>query len=192
MKKTLIVAAVAFFALTGDARAAIVDFYFSFTNVTGDTNGTVTGRILGLSDNAAGQAATNVLIDSYPEPLSFGFFNVGNDATAWETQLVNSFDVSGGLITAATFAAYQNTGGADDSLRLNYTGNYWPTTTGISNQNWLSLDDTIPDVENLNGFAGVTFTPIAAVPLPAALPLFLTGLVVFGFVVRRRRSTVPA
>jgi hypothetical protein len=164
-----------------------VDFIFSFANVTGDTNGTVTGRILGLSDNGIGQAAPSVLIDTFPAALA-GSFNIGNDATLWEVQLVNSFDVSGGAITGATFGAFQGNGGADDGFRLNYTGNYWPTTSGISNQNWLTLDDTVPDVENLDGFAGVTFTPVAAVPLPGGLPLFLAALSAFGLIVIRRRS----
>ncbi len=57
------------------------------------------------------------------------------------------------------------------------TPNTGPFTTHLLDFNGLSI--------------GSALVP-AAVPLPAALPLFLSGLAVFGFVVRRRRSAAAA
>jgi hypothetical protein len=45
--------------------ASADDFSFSFTNDIGNVAGTVTGEILGLTDNSTG-AATDVIIESFP------------------------------------------------------------------------------------------------------------------------------
>jgi hypothetical protein len=51
------------------SHAGPLDFMFSFSNTVGNVNGTVTGEIFGLSDNASNQAASNVILDSYPAGL---------------------------------------------------------------------------------------------------------------------------
>ena len=54
----------------GKAQAGpLLDFTFSFTDTTGGVSGTVTGEILGLSDNSTG-AATDVLIESHAAALN--------------------------------------------------------------------------------------------------------------------------
>jgi len=50
------------------ARADLI-FDFSFSNTTGNVAGTVTGEILGLADNTAGEAASDIEITSYPDAL---------------------------------------------------------------------------------------------------------------------------
>ena len=50
--------------------AQALDFGFEFSNFYGNTNGTVTGRILGLQDNTSNQAASSVIIDSIPGVFS--------------------------------------------------------------------------------------------------------------------------
>jgi len=52
--------------LAGPMAANALSFQSSFTNTIGNIPGAVTGRVLGLVDNTAGQAATSVIIDTYP------------------------------------------------------------------------------------------------------------------------------
>jgi hypothetical protein len=84
--------------------AATVNFIFSFTNSTGNVAGTVTGEILGLLNNSTGPA-THVIIDSYPGAFSPAPFSPPVDATAFPNQFLNSFTVTGGVITSARFDA---------------------------------------------------------------------------------------
>ena len=86
---------------SGAAKA--LDFTFSFSNVTGNTPGTVTGTIQGLNDNAT-SAATGVIIQTYPSGLSGSPNQGGFDATKWAV-INNSFSVTNGNITAASFDA---------------------------------------------------------------------------------------
>jgi hypothetical protein len=59
------------FALAGGVTPARADliFDFSFSNTTGNVAGTVTGEILGLTDNTALEAATDIVITSYPDAV---------------------------------------------------------------------------------------------------------------------------
>jgi hypothetical protein len=85
-------------------------FDFSFTNTApGVTPGTVTGEIVGLSDNAT-SAATAVIINSYPSalgtiPTPINLFSYPLIAGNPNSIAANSFSVSGGQITASDFYA---------------------------------------------------------------------------------------
>ena len=51
------------------AQGQIVNFDFSFQNTIGTVSGTVTGEILGLTDNSTGPA-TEVLITGFPAGMN--------------------------------------------------------------------------------------------------------------------------
>ncbi len=70
MRGTLLAMSAAAALLTIQAaQAGVLNFDFSFNNVSGNVSGTVTGEIFGLTDNASGEAATDIQI--YACPLGF-------------------------------------------------------------------------------------------------------------------------
>jgi hypothetical protein len=152
---------------TGSAQALSFTFTIS-TNLNYDENfnplpgpGTITGIIQGLTDNLANQAASSVSVTSY-SPVDPGLPPV---TIALPNFYTNSFTVAGGQITNADFV------GADVNtitiLDLN-----------ASSINGISDGNNYFNLQNLDGFQGATYTPIAAVPeLPIPLMLSLGMLV---------------
>lgn len=68
----------------------------------------------------------------------------------------------------------------------------WDLTGGLI-MNFLSARDTVPGsfnflVDNLRVDYTLSSVPVEVVPVPAALPLMLSGLVGFGVLARRRRN----
>jgi hypothetical protein len=174
-----LLAVVVFAGWTGAANALVV--FFSFDNVNGNVAGTVSGRILGLVDNANNQAATSVLIDSVPSGLG-GTFDVGNDAIHWNTQYFNSFSLSGGQVTSAHFGAQENPNpnfGTSDNFFLDVG---LVTNTGVLD-NILSIDNGITYIGNGQHFSGVKYS---VVPAPATITLLGLGLAVIGFNRRKK------
>jgi len=154
------------------AEAATLDFNFSFTNVA-NGGGTVTGIVSGLTDNAT-SAATSLKVLTNTAGFGIGEY-VGNP-------LSNSFTVSAGSITSATFVAFG-------------LGNNPPAVTGSS----LALNLNSPLYKNITGLSntsgsivvspntGLSFTPVTpptAVPTPALLP----GLLGLGAAALRKRK----
>jgi hypothetical protein len=91
---------------TSPASAVTIDFSFSNTFVsTGRTTavpGTVTGEIVGLTDNMT-SAASAVIIESFPSGLNFPF-NAPYDVLANASLIdFNSFTLSNGVLTSAAF-----------------------------------------------------------------------------------------
>jgi hypothetical protein len=169
MRDRLLAAAVALtLASAPSAHAGTLSFFFSFSNVTGSVPGTVTGEITGLADNSV-TSATNVFIDSYPSALGLSlttpFDTIGDSA-------INNFTVSNGQITSASYFAV---GVGSYELGINRIGgNFLENPAG-------------PEVFNGNGFAGVTFTAVPAVPEPSTWAMLLIGFAGLGFVFRRSR-----
>jgi len=161
--------------------AHAISFDFAFENINGNVPGTVTGRILGLQDNLANQAATSVLIDSFPAGLP-GVLNSGADAVAWESVPFNLFSVTAGQIVAARFGAQDNSLGAAefDTLVINQG---FATNIGHFT-NALTLNNGRNVTGNDDGFGAATFTP--AVPEPSTVVLMGLGLVGLGYAGRRK------
>jgi hypothetical protein len=80
------------------------DFMFSFTNASGNVPGTVTGRILGITNNTTG-AAAQVTIDSYPSGFYPTPFTLPINVTLFPNQFANSFTETAGVITSARIDA---------------------------------------------------------------------------------------
>lgn len=132
--------------MTGVSPAsAAIDFSFSFDNTVGNVNGTVTGIIGGLEDNATG-AATSLEITSFPAGL--GTPVDGTDVFAWDRIFSNQFTVTNGLITAADFVAY----GFDSGLCIDDTANCFggaqSSPVGINNA--LTFDRDANTVANFD------------------------------------------
>jgi hypothetical protein len=89
-------------ALTGWMGAANATLIFDFS--WNSSNGTVTGEVLGLADNATGQQASGVLITSLNGITSAPSVDIF-DSAIWDI-FFNTFDVSGGQVVAWDFEAY--------------------------------------------------------------------------------------
>jgi hypothetical protein len=120
-----------------------------------DIPGTVTGEITGLANNAK-SAATHVYIDTAPSSLALTpppFDTIGGEST-------NSFTVSGGQITGASYFA---------------TDSFTTYAFGLNNggQNSLYSAEIGLITGNSGGFAGVTYT---AVPEPSTWAMMVIGV----------------
>ena len=155
--------------------ANALTFQFSFNNdVNNDpAQSLVVGIISGLQDNLANQFAPSVQVTS--NPAGFG---VGEYASPSNT--TNLFSVSGGVLTSVDFVDF---------------GGFFPNVTCCT----LALVSAVgaAGLSNVTGSAfgnstNLTFTAIAETPLPAALPLFATGLGALGLLGWRRKKKAAA
>ena len=169
------------FALVGllvlgvSARDAVaLDFSFSFSDDAADDSlgnthvpGTVTGRILGLSNNTSGQAAGSVLIDSHPVwNVGFGNFDATGIDLLGGSIFANTFDVAGGVITDAYFISNFNpNNGGTAQLRLNSQDGQEPGANVLRHQNFTGSQDSATG--NRDGMAGF-FSQV--VPEPTTSP----------------------
>lgn len=138
------------------------DFTFSFTNTTqGNVSGTVTGKILGLTNNSTGPAA-QVIITSFPAGLNSVLGSAPITATSWDQQYQNSFTETNGVVTGGGFWAEDTIGGNPVGAQLYINGE--------SNYNFLNLDgaDALY-VYGANGLAAANITPLASPP-PTSVP----------------------
>lgn len=188
MRGAFLKAAAAACLVFGSTAAQATDFIFTFgsdladPNIqgTGAVSGTVTGRIIGLTDDAT-SSAQSIFIDSYSPN---GGPAVPVDARLWFSQFENSFTVQNGVITAAVFHADNDFGPFLDRLYINVP------IFGAGGTNYASVGSNNSDsVWNNQGLLGITFTRIeSAVPEPATWAMMLIGFGAIGLAVRRRRS----
>ena len=179
-------ALMAFTLVQGTARAD--NFLFSFSNDPswGNVNGTVTGEIFGLINNAT-SAATDIQVFTYPAGLvQFGSYPTPIDVMAWTGGSFgeNAFTETAGNITGGGFYI-TGANGINDQLFIDASiGNPGPT-------NFLDIgsNDTMY-VWNNNGIGatGVTFTPATAAATPelSSVVLMSTMLLGLAFVARKR------
>jgi hypothetical protein len=167
------------------AGAATYDFSYTFTDgqeVTGSVNGTLNGTQ--ISD-----------ISNLQVSLDGAAFVGGTDATGAATSLkLYGFDAANGLYdspaTFSTVSTNNNFAIADQDPSGN--PNYFFSFLGASNGGPLIGAGNFLQGNGLGGFqaAGDTVDTgtwnVTPVPLPAALPLLLSGLGMFGFAKRRR------
>ena len=178
MRKTLwisVFVGVVFFGISAMAD----DFTFSFTNNVGTVSGTVTGEIIGLTNNATG-AASQVIITSVPSGLS-PFEGTPFDATTWDTQTTNSFTETNGVITAANFnpsdvaGACATAAGGACSLYLFLNGGGNNGDLGFAPRSAVESND------------GVQYSPaVSAVPEPSSAILMSSALLTIVSAGRKR------
>lgn len=169
------------------ADASTLDFTFSFTdNAFSNVSGTVTGEIFGLSDNTANQAASQIIINSYPSALGLGSSPILTttsflDATKWLVD-TNLFTVSAGQITFTHFYAHQLSGEGNLALQAIGQGGDFLQSSPFPG----------PTIEGTATYQLVT--NVSVTPLPAALPLYATGLGALALLRwrRKRKAAVAA
>ena len=152
---------IAFLGTTNTAQA--LDFSFSFEDIAGANQGTVTGTITGLSDDTNDQQPATVTVDSAPSDLNFSSLPLNLNY-----QNGDGFDVSGGVITNAS-ALYSDTG---SQIRFT-TG-----TVGVNSLKNLANNRTSRAGD---GFAQITYT--ASSTPPTAVPFGVSpnmGIIILG------------
>lgn len=160
-------------AAANPAHAVNINFSFSTDPSTGGLAGTVTGQIQGLVDNTT-SAATAVIIDSYPAGLVLhGTYTTPFNVLAWAgAQIVeNSFTLSNGAVTGASFAV-ENGNGDDDQLYIDSPiGNHFGLATGTNFLDIGNSDGLYVWNDNGIGPTGVTFGQPSSIPEPTSLML---------------------
>ncbi|AOC54320.1 hypothetical protein amyaer_3617 [Microcystis aeruginosa NIES-2481] len=156
---TVALATVATATLAPVASAAT--FNFSFGNVEGPVSGTVQGTLTLPDGDGTNLAATSVIVTSAPAALGY---TVPFDVLANFTGVFgNKFTVSGGVITASSFAA-QNINNTD-TLALNFD----PGSLGsaFSVQGGANIFTGVVDLNSTT----LTYSPAAptTVPEPATV-----------------------
>lgn len=148
------------------------DFSFSFTNTVGNVAGTVTGEILGLTNNSTG-AAAKVIVESFPAGLNSVLGSAPIDVTSW-TVFDNSFTETGGQIVAADFDAETGVG------TTSFGGFEFNPVSGGSN---LTLDGT--QAFHVTTFGGLSADNFAPVPEPSSLGLAIAAVGLIGALKRK-------
>lgn len=143
--------------------------------------------MLGLVDDTAGQAATSVIIDTYPA-LTGDVPNL--DVTTWDFVAVNSFTVVAGQIVSGGIAAQNNTAtfeSFDTFLIGNVIGFILPCCGGALANNALTFGGAEAVASN-DGLQGVSYRAISPVPEPGTLALLGLGLAGLGLTRRRKAA----
>lgn len=194
--RKLLIAVVAGAALIGTSTAHALTFDFSFTNTATDgVTGTVTGEIDGLVDNANNQVPTAVYIDSYPSSLgNLGTLPLNVLQSPPLVNVIDTFNVSSGNITAEDFTVEFATG---EWLGFSINTGRACLTTSFPNSTGTTGSPCLNFSQNDEGGLGVmdqsfAAEDITATPLPAAFPLFATGLGALGLLGWRRKRKAQA
>lgn len=168
-----------YLVLPGSLRAD--DFTFSFTG----SDGTVTGEIIGLTNNGTPSPASDVIITSYPAAFEVDpdLQSPPIDTFQWNDIVSNSFTESAGEITEANLTVYQlYPNGLEETLLALGVG---VTTFDGGELRYLGTTEVIDD--QAKGAAGTITITAASVPEPPTLSLMLIGLGSVGLLVAVRK-----
>ncbi len=155
----------------GSATAGSLNFDFSVTNTIGTVSGTFAGEVIGLTDNSI-SSASSVLIESFPAAMN-SLDSPPIDATLWDQQYQNSFEVVNGQIVDGGFWAAQTVNGFFGGFQL-----FLNATAALQPFNYLDLDGVnAAYIWGDDGLAAAHFTLASSVPEPASLVSALLGAV---------------
>jgi len=180
MRKILSAAlAASILIVTVPAKAATLDFIFTFTNQSTSGSGLVTGIVRGLLDDAIGPAASLEITDN-TDGFGIGEY-IGNPDT-------NTWQVASGVINSSTFLSYGTNNAFPDATCCTLSITFIPLQSSAA-----SLTNSPDSVSSRQAPLTITFEPSSPVPVPTALPLFASGLGVMGLLGwRRKRKKVAA
>jgi len=175
MKRTMklgMLAVVLLAATAGRTQAGSQSFDFSFTTDDTTPSGWITGTVKGeielpFSGDGSGPA-TLVSIDTIPSGMTNIYGTLPINATAWDTQVVNTFTVSGGMITSANYSA-------TNALTPPPEGSLISFGSGTNELQFTNQIGVAQETGNESGFPGVTFTPVS-VTIPEPSSLILAGM----------------
>jgi hypothetical protein len=181
---SLIVAAgVAFVGLVmmpESVEAAPLSFSFTFTNAAASGGGVITGVVEGFSDNTSNQQASSLRVLSNTSGFGVGEY-IGNPTN-------NLWSVSNGSIVFGRFEifGFQNSFPAvtSASILLQFNDDIISGLT-LTRAN---LNNSSKSVIVVGG-EDIAFAPV---PIPAALPLFATGVAAVTYAGRRKRKAAHA
>jgi hypothetical protein len=166
--------------------AHAVTIPFSFT----DGTGTVTGELVGLANNGF-SSATQVILESAPAALGIPFGlpldllakPAGTDFTFVDA---NSFLVTNGVITGGALVFTRN-------YTISPFSENWEFCLAVSVAGYCGAPTSAylkgPDGIVRSGESLDLGSPVAT-PLPAALPLFASGLGALGLLGRKRKPRI--
>ena len=142
--------------------------------------GTVTGELIGLADSGW-SFPTAILITSDESALDIA----SNLITNFLLKVGNGFDVSGGQIVGAdALLNFFDPVGGDFQFRFDSISDGTPTHLNLLF--WNGGGGPIVGTGNQGGFAGTTYTAVAAVPEPSTWAMVLFGFAGIGFMAYRR------
>lgn len=160
--------------LQASASQAAQQFEFSFSNVNGGVNGTVTGDLF-LPDGDGTFGALSILIDSAPAAL--GYTLPYSVLTNMPIIVTNTFTVSNHVITAGTYASQNSTEA--------FTLNYFQLGSLLSIKGSGSASTGVQD--GTNSTLQYSFvSPATATPEPASMVVLLSGMIGLAAAARRR------
>jgi hypothetical protein len=166
-------------AMLSSSPTYATTYYFEFTGTGTEGGGEVAGTVTGALDGSVSGStftATEVFIDSYPSGLGLGTSQLSGTPFIWDSF---PLDTSGKIISAdAEFLSENVTGGmGGNDLCINVCTS--PNNTSLRNV----YDGLFVATDNAVTFSDTPF----ATPIPAALPLFATGLGALGLLGWRRK-----
>ena len=162
----------------GAPSAQADNFEFSFTNAIGTVAGTVTGEILGLTNNGVPGPASDVIITSYPSLFNSepGLGIPPVDTASWLISS-NLFTEAAGAVSAACFVANIDA----DTFALSTSSFCY----GFGGE----LDSFSPPGGDVLSPSHPVFSPaVASIPEPSPGVLMLIGAGLLGLVLMMRKN----
>lgn len=186
MKRKMLPALAALVVLVGTqgAKAAIETFDFTVTATSGSLNGTSASGSFSFDSSIIPAGGGDVISNGLLKDLAFTWHGISYTAATANTGDLR-FDASGAL-TGAIFGNDCTTPGVAPNCEIVFGQETW-AVAWFSALSQFNFDYSTPSDAHLGLQKGTSaITPASAVPEPASLALFTTGLL--GLACIRRRS----